>query len=71
MTTDKQPPLQSLSALIQRQEEGPALQIGSIKIAPGLYGAQFVWLEQDSGEGMDCPMADIEALLQAYYDENF
>lgn len=51
----------------------PVFAIGSLVLRPS-YGHEpdRVWLEQAAtGEGADFPVDQVEAVLQAYYDEHF
>jgi hypothetical protein len=54
----------------------PVFAIGSLVLRPS-YGHEphRVWIERASGpyagEGADFPVDQVEAVLQAYYDEHF
>lgn len=52
-------------------KDNAEFQIGSLTLRPGYGGADKIEIAQPGGEAGDFPADEIEALLQAYYRENF
>lgn len=52
-------------------EEAQEIRIGSLTLREGYGGPESIAIYQEDGEGGDFPVAEIEALLQAYYKEHF
>lgn len=53
-------------------DDDKSFTIGSLTLRPA-YGndPEAVWIEQESGEGGNFPVVDVEAALQAFYKEHF
>jgi hypothetical protein len=46
-------------------------RIGSLTLSEGYGGPEFIQIKQDSDEAGDFTVEAVEALLQAFYAENF